>query len=193
MTCLAPADELDVEPMLRFALRHPGPIAIRYPKAGLERIERKPAPVELGKAEVLEWGEDGCFVAYGSFAATCLAAAKRLRDDGLNFGVISARFAKPIDKETILKAVDLLPVVVTVEEGTLEGGFGSAVLEAANAAGLDTRNVVRKGFPDQFIEHGERGELLADLGLDVAGLVTAVRKFREECSEQGSLSGVGIG
>jgi 1-deoxy-D-xylulose-5-phosphate synthase len=193
MTCLAPADELDVEPMLRFALRHPGPISIRYPKAGLERIERKPAPVELGKAEVLEWGEDGCFIVFGALASTCLAAAKRLRDDGLNFGVISARFAKPIDKETILKAVDLLPVVVTVEEGTLEGGFGSAVLEAANAAGLDTRNVVRKGFPDHFIEHGERGELLADLGLDVAGLVAAVRKYREECSERDSLSGVGVG
>jgi 1-deoxy-D-xylulose-5-phosphate synthase len=57
----------------------------------------------------------------------------------------------------------------------LEGGFGSAVLEAANAAGLDTRNIVRLGIPDQFIEHGERGELLASLRLDVAGLCTAVR------------------
>jgi 1-deoxy-D-xylulose-5-phosphate synthase len=66
--------------------------------------------------------------------------------------------------------------VVTVEEGTLEGGFGSAVLEAANAAGLDTRNVVRLGLPDRFIEHGERGELFESLGLDVNGLCAAVRR-----------------
>ena len=193
MTCLAPADEADVEPMLRFALRHPGPVAIRYPKASLERVERTPAPVELGKAEVLDWGEDGCFVAFGSLATTCLAAAKQLRAYGLQFGVISARFSKPLDRETILKAVDLLPVVVTVEEGTLEGGFGSAVLEAANAAGLDTRNIVRRGIPDRFVEHGERVELLAELGLDVDGLVAAVRKHREETAERDSLSGVGIG
>ena len=67
------------------------------------------------------------------------------------------------------------PLVVTVEEGTLEGGFGSAVLEAANAAGLDTRNIVRLGIPDRFVEHGERGELLAELGLDVDGICRAVR------------------
>ena len=65
--------------------------------------------------------------------------------------------------------------MVTVEEGTLEGGFGSAVLEAANAAGLDTRHVVRLGLPDRFVEHGERGELLAELGLDVDGICATVR------------------
>ncbi len=69
-----------------------------------------------------------------------------------------------------------LPLVVTVEEGTLEGGFGSALLEAANAARLDTRNVIRLGLPDRFIEHGERAELLAELGLDVAGVCATVRK-----------------
>jgi 1-deoxy-D-xylulose-5-phosphate synthase len=193
MTSMAPADELDVEPMLRFALQHNGPISMRYPKANLERIDRNPAPIELGKAEVLEWGEDGCFLVFGALASTCLAAARRLRAEGLHFGVISARFVKPLDRATILKAVDLLPLVVTVEEGTIEGGFGSAVLEAANAAGLDTRNIVRKGIPDRFIEHGERGELLADLGLDVAGLVATVQKFREDCAERDSLSEVGIG
>jgi len=67
---------------------------------------------------------------------------------------------------------------VTVEEGALEGGFGSAVLEAANAAGLDTRNVIRRGIPDRFIEHAERAELLADLGLDSNGLVGLVRQQR---------------
>jgi 1-deoxy-D-xylulose-5-phosphate synthase len=99
-----------------------------------------------------------------------------LRQEGLEVGVINARFAKPLDRATLLKAVEELPLVVTVEEGTLEGGFGSAVLEAANAAGLDARNVVRLGLPDRFVEHAERGELFADLGLDVNGLCRTVRQ-----------------
>ena len=74
-------------------------------------------------------------------------------------------------------------LVVTVEEGTLEGGFGSAVLEAANAAGIDTRNVIRLGIPDRFIEHGERGELLADLGLDAVGIAATIRRSLEKHPE----------
>ena len=114
-------------------------------------------------------------MAFGSFFPTCVKAAERLKEEGLDLGVINARFAKPLDQATLLKAVEQLPLVVTVEEGTLEGGFGSAVLEAANAAGLDTRGIVRLGFPDRFVEHGERPELFADLGLDVNGICAAVR------------------
>src|SRR5205085_3738262 len=98
------------------------------------------------------------------------------REEGLSVGVINARFCKPIDRTTLLKAVEEVGLVVTVEEGTLEGGFGSVLLEAANGAGLDTRNIVRLGFPDHFIEHAERNELLADLGLDVDGICAAVRQ-----------------
>jgi 1-deoxy-D-xylulose-5-phosphate synthase len=180
MVSMAPGDETDVGPMLKFALKHNGPISMRYPKTNLEKVERQqPAtPIEMGKAEVIEWGEDGCFVAFGTLLSNCMAAAKKLRAEGIHMGVINARFVKPLDKETILKAVETLPLVVTVEEGTIEGGFGSAVLEAANAAGLDARNVVRRGVPDKFIEHGERNELLADIGLSVDALVQLVRSQR---------------
>jgi 1-deoxy-D-xylulose-5-phosphate synthase len=180
MTCMAPGDELDVEPMLRFALQHDGPTTIRYPKANLERVQRetRPAPIEHGKAEVIEWGEDGCFLVFGALVPLCLEAARALRDEGLNIGVINARFVKPLDRDTIFKAIETLPLVVTVEEGTLEGGFGSAVLEAANAAGLDARNVIRRGIPDRFIEHGERHELMAEMGLDLPGLIETMRKSR---------------
>jgi 1-deoxy-D-xylulose-5-phosphate synthase len=177
MVSMAPADEADVAPMLQFALAHNGPISIRYPKANLEKLPRTPAPIEMGKAEVIEWGEDGCFVVFGALTSAALVAAKRLKQEaGLDVGVINARFAKPLDAETILKAVANLPIVVTVEEGALEGGFGSAVLEAANAAGLNSSNVVRRGIPDRFIEHGERGELLADLGLDADSLANVIRQ-----------------
>ena len=84
---------------------------------------------------------------------------------------------------TVLRAIEEANVVVTVEEGTLEGGFGSAVLEAANAAGLDASNVIRLGIPDRFIEHAERGELLADLGLDADGIAGAIRQALEKRSE----------
>jgi 1-deoxy-D-xylulose-5-phosphate synthase len=195
MTCLAPADELDVEPMLQWALAQPGPVSIRYPRANAEILPRPvstPKPIERGKAEVLLEGEDGCFLAFGGIAGACVAAAKNLREDGLNFGVISARFVKPLDTATVLAAIENLPLVVTVEEGTREGGFGSAVLEAANAAGLDTRNVLRLAYPDKFIEHGERNQLLADMGLDPAGLTAAVRKRVAADAESGSLSGAGL-
>jgi 1-deoxy-D-xylulose-5-phosphate synthase len=173
---MAPGDEMDVAPMLKFALSHSGPAALRYPKANLERVDRPMVPVELGQAEVYEWGEDGVFIACGTLFATCVKAAALLREEGLNVGVINARFIKPLDRPTLLRAIEEMPLVVTVEEGTLEGGFGSAVLEAANDAGLDARHVLRLGLPDRFIEHGERGELMADLGLDVSGLCATVRR-----------------
>src|SRR5262249_5596008 len=155
---------------------------LRYPKTSLEKVERPLTPLELGQAEVYDWGEDGVLIAYGSLFPTCVKAAALLREEGLHVGVINARFAKPLDRDTLLKAVEELPLVVTVEEGTLEGGFGSVLLEAANAAGLDTRSIVRLGLPDRFIEHAERGELLASLGLDAAGICLAVRRAssREE-------------
>jgi 1-deoxy-D-xylulose-5-phosphate synthase len=180
MVSMAPGDEADVAPMLDFAVEHPGPISLRYPKANLQKIERSVQPVEHGKSEVIDWGEDGAFVVFGSLMPACVEAAKKLQAEGLNIGVINARFVKPLDKEVILKAIDELPFIITVEEGTLEGGFGSAVLEAANGAGLDTRNVCRLGIPDRFVEHGDRDELLHELGLDVSGFC---RKARELAGE----------
>jgi 1-deoxy-D-xylulose-5-phosphate synthase len=176
---MAPGDEWDVAPMLRFALAHPGPAALRYPKAVLEKVERGVAPVELGQAEVYEWGDDVMLIAYGSLFPTCVKAAECLRREGFSIGVINARFAKPLDRQTLLRAAEDVPFIVTVEEGTLEGGFGSALLEAANAAGLDTRNIIRLGIPDRFIEHAERSELLADLGLDLNGICQVVRSGLE--------------
>ncbi|MHB1423697.1 MAG: 1-deoxy-D-xylulose-5-phosphate synthase [Gemmataceae bacterium] len=173
---MAPGDELDVAPMLKFALSHSGPSSLRYPKANLERVDRPAVPVELGQAEVYEWGEDGVLIVCGTLFPTCVKAAAALREEGLNVGVINARFIKPLDRATLLRAIEEMPLVVTVEEGTLEGGFGSALLEAANGAGLDSSHVLRLGLPDRFIEHGERGELLADLGLDVSGLCATVRR-----------------
>ena len=177
---MSPGDRHDVAAMLDFAVRHDGPTSIRYPKTQAAEVERDVAPVELGCAEVYRWGADGMFVAFGSLFSACVKAAEQLRiEDGLDVGVINARFAKPLDQSTILKAVSDASFVITVEESTLCGGFGSAVLEAVNDAGLRTDHIARIGIPDRFIEHGERDELLADIGLDVAGLVAKARLMAE--------------
>jgi 1-deoxy-D-xylulose-5-phosphate synthase len=181
---MAPGDEADVKPMLDFALAQEHPTSMRYPKTGLEIVKREFAAIELGKSEVMEDGDDGAIVVFGTLMPAALQAAHKLREEGLNLTVLNARFAKPLDRETILPLVDRMPFVITVEEGTLEGGFGSAVLEACNAEGIDSRNVIRLGIPDRFIEHAERSELLAELGLDVEGFCRAARrafsKGREE-------------
>ncbi|HID23630.1 MAG TPA: 1-deoxy-D-xylulose-5-phosphate synthase, partial [Planctomycetaceae bacterium] len=129
MILMAPGDEQDVEPMLQFALSYPGPVALRYPKAPVDHIDRPVAEVQLGRAEVYEWGEDGMFLAYGTLFARCVEAAAQLRHEGLDVGVINARFAKPLDTETVLRAIEETGFVLCVEEGALCGGFGSAVLE----------------------------------------------------------------
>jgi 1-deoxy-D-xylulose-5-phosphate synthase len=174
MVVMAPGDEKDVAPMLDFALHHGGPTSIRYPKANLETIDRTYQPIVLGEAEVLEWETDGMFLACGTLVGTALRAAERLRErHGLRVGVINARFAKPLDRPKILKAIEECGFVLTVEEGCLPGGFGSAVLEAASDTGLSTAHVRRLGLPDRFILHAEREEQLAEAGLDVDGLTRA--------------------
>ncbi|HEX6985651.1 MAG TPA: transketolase C-terminal domain-containing protein, partial [Planctomycetaceae bacterium] len=179
MTVMAPGDESDVEPMLGFALGHGGPTSLRYPKAAAERVERRVAPIEYGRAEVYRWGKDGMFVAFGALFPACVTASERLKDEGLDVGVINARFVKPLDIETIGRAIEECPFVITIEENTLPGGFGSAVLEAANAAGLRTDHIRLLGLPDRFIEHGDREELLADLGLDAHGLAATARAMAD--------------
>jgi 1-deoxy-D-xylulose-5-phosphate synthase len=180
LVVMAPGDARDLPAMLDFALQTDGPCAIRYPKAAAEEIEREVSPVELGRSEVLQWGADGCLVACGALLPRCLAAAEQLRDEGLDVGVVNARFVKPLDTETILRAVRECGFVVTVEEAALAGGFGSAVLEAAADAGLDTSRIRRLGIPDHFVEHGERDELLADLGLDIEGIASTCRLLAED-------------
>ncbi|GAH82016.1 unnamed protein product [marine sediment metagenome] len=179
LVVMAPGDAWDLAAMVEWALKHAGPTAIRYPKAPAETVQRRPDPVELGTAEVVREGADGMIIACGTVLAACVQAAQRLAREGIELGVINARFVKPLDSETILRAVRECSFVVTVEEGQLMGGFGSAVLEAVSDAGLETGRIRRLGIPDQFVEHGGRSELLADLGLDADGIAEACRQMTD--------------
>jgi 1-deoxy-D-xylulose-5-phosphate synthase len=174
LAVLAPGDEHDLIAMLDWALTQNGPVAIRYPKAVVEHHAGKRPPIESGRAEMMVEGHDGLIVACGTLLGGALEAAARLRDEGLEVGVVNARFVKPLDSR-LPEWIESAPWVVTVEENALQTGFGSAVLEAVNDAGIQAGPIRRLGLPDRFVEHGERGELLADLGLDPAGIAAACR------------------
>ncbi|MDR0703921.1 MAG: 1-deoxy-D-xylulose-5-phosphate synthase [Planctomycetaceae bacterium] len=182
LVVMAPADARDMESMFRFAEHLERPVAIRYPKANVSFIERNPEPMQLGKAEIIRNGNDGMIAACGSFVEPAVEAAKTLGKnlDGLgrvDVGVINARFIKPLDTDLILQPLREGKFLITFEEGMLSAGFGSAVLEAANDARLDTRRLWRLGIPDHYVEHGERSELLNDLGLNEKQLVKVCREI----------------
>ena len=189
MTVMAPGDAEDLAAMIEFAASHNGPTAIRYPKATALTVARPRTSIEWGKAEVLRWGQHGVIFVCGTQLAEAQEAAETLRDEGLDVGVVNARFAKPIDHELVARAVRECAFVVTVEEAALMGGFGSAVLEvAAEVDGkVDSKidgpvakaRIHRLGVPDCFVEHADRGELLADLGLDAAGIAATCRRLAE--------------
>ena len=178
MIVTAPGDELEVRPLLEFALQSTSPVSIRYPKTKVEQVQRDVAPIRLGKSEVLSWGQDGTIIACGTMLSQAVSAAEQLMALGLNVGVVNARFIKPIDEEVIAKAAGT-GFVITIEENAAMGGFGSAVLEAANRLSLNTERFRILAIPDSFVEHGDRDELLADLGLDAAGLVRVAKELSQ--------------
>ncbi len=176
MVVLAPGDEHDLEAMLTWALGHDGPVAIRYPKATVERHGGQRAPIALGRAEVLTEGSEGVVIACGTLLGQAVAAAATLRSEGLDVTVINARFVKPLDP-ALLERIEAAPWTLTVEENALPTGFGSAVIELVSDAGIVAGPIRRIGLPDRFVEHGERGELLAELGLDAAGIAKTCRQL----------------
>ena len=179
MVVMAPGDALDLAAMLDFALRHDGPTAIRYPKATAETRRPRAGADRAGHGRSRSSrGATATIVACGTLLPACVEAA----DAAAGRGARRRRDQRPIrqaarHRDDPARRFAQCPFVVTVEEGALMGGFGSAVLEAASDAGLDTSRVRRLGIPDRFIEHGERGELLADLGLDAAGIARACRQM----------------
>jgi 1-deoxy-D-xylulose-5-phosphate synthase len=177
MAVLAPGDEHDLNAMLDWALEQNGPVAIRYPKAVVETQPGPRAPIVVGRPEPLLEGNDGLIVACGTLLGGALEAARRLREEGLEVGVVNARFVKPLDTHAFLERIESAPWVVTVEENALPTGFGSALLEAVNDSRVACGPIVRLGLPDRFVEHGERAELLADLGLDAAGIAKTCRSL----------------
>ncbi|MBI5135866.1 MAG: 1-deoxy-D-xylulose-5-phosphate synthase [Nitrospirae bacterium] len=177
LVVMAPRDGRSLRDMLHTATRQSGPVALRYPRGSIPAEENLEGfhMVAIGKAELLRDGADATVIALGTMVQPALEAAENLaRDEGLSIRVIDARFVKPLDREMILAAARETGALVTVEENALAGGFGSAVLECLEEAGLAVP-VRRLGIPDRFIEQGPQARLRADLGLDWAGIAEAVK------------------
>ncbi|MCS6829143.1 MAG: 1-deoxy-D-xylulose-5-phosphate synthase [Armatimonadota bacterium] len=175
MVIMAPKDGGELRAMLRFAVDYNGPIALRYPRGSAPAIEWgvPESPIELGKAEVLREGEDVAIFAIGSMVATAFAAVKQLQKEGVRASLINARFAKPLDRETILHFAHRIPRFVLVEENAICGGFGSAVLELLAHEGVTGVQVKHLAVPDEFIEHGSVDILRRLAGLSMQHIVEA--------------------
>lgn len=177
-TVMAPKDEAELVEMLWTALTINGPVAIRYPRGVGEGVAlpARPQALPVGRAEMLRAGADLAILAIGSMVYPALEAANALSTQGVEAAVINARFVKPLDGD-LLKSLALnFNRLVTVEEGVLAGGFGSAVMELLEARGLNYVTLKRLGLPDQFIEHGDRSLFLKQYNLDAAGIVSVIQR-----------------
>jgi len=175
MVLMAPGDEEELRAALPFALSLDRPVAIRYPRDDVPEPLGPCPPFELGRARLVRDGSDAIVLAYGAAVGHAIDAADLLAADRISLRVVNARFAKPIDEHLIAETLAAGLPVLTVEDHSLAGGFGSAVLETAQSLRLPTEHITRLGIPaDRFIAHGSRAGQLAECGIDAAGIAAAV-------------------
>ena len=172
MLIAAPSDENECRRLLTTAYLHNGPSAVRYPRGSGVGADIEPGlyPLEVGKGIVRRSGQDVALIAFGSLVAPAMVAA-----EALNASVADMRFVKPLDVSLLRELADSHRLLVTLEENTVAGGAGAAVAEALSALGITTP-VLHLGLPDSFIEHGDPTRMLADCGLDAAGIERSVRQ-----------------
>ena len=172
MVVMAASDENECRQMLTTAYEYNGPAAVRYPRgAGIgATIVSTLAALPFGKGEIRRRGERIAILAFGTMVAPSLVAA-----ESLNATVANMRFVKPLDTELITRLAHSHDVIVTIEEGAIMGGAGAAVAEALADAGI-TRPILHLGLPDRFIDHGDTAQLLAECGLDAAGITASITK-----------------
>jgi 1-deoxy-D-xylulose-5-phosphate synthase len=176
MVLCSPKNKWELSDMLKFAFQYDGPIAIRYPRgtayAGLEEYR---APIELGKSEWI-YREDGvCIMALGNMVEVCEEAREILKKEGIHVSLVNARFVKPLDTEMIRESCRNHSLIVTVEDGVKDGGFGMQVLKCLADEGI-SKEVLCMGIPDRFIHQGSIPELRKEIGLDAEGIAESIRK-----------------
>jgi 1-deoxy-D-xylulose-5-phosphate synthase len=171
MAVACPSDEAECRQLLCTAFAQDHPVAVRYPRgAGVGAVPASGLDgLPLGKGEWVLRGQGVAILAFGTLLHPALAAAKSMRAS-----VANMRWAKPLDLDLLRELAGSHQALVTLEEGCVMGGAGSAVLEALHAEGL-TLPVLQLGLPDKFVEHGDHGKLLAMEGLDAQGIERAVR------------------
>jgi 1-deoxy-D-xylulose-5-phosphate synthase len=173
MVVAAPKDGNELRNLMATALDYDkGPFAIRYPKASAEPFtpDAEPHILPVGQWEVVRQGTDAAILAVGPMVEEALKASQALSDEGLSVEVVNCRFVNPLDEDYLAGRIPAMGAVVTIEEGVLKGGFGSAVLEWKEARSV-AAPVFSMGLPDAYVQHGPRGRLLQDLGLSSEGIL----------------------
>jgi 1-deoxy-D-xylulose-5-phosphate synthase len=178
LVVMAPKDEAELQRMIVTGVEYNGPIVMRYPRGsgyGVALADEGWEPIEIGKSEVLRHGDDVMLIGYGTMVYPAMQVAEILSEHGISATVVNARFVKPLDLDTIAPLAQSIGKVVTLEEGCLMGGFGSAVLEGLSDRGV-TVPVKRIGVPDILVDHASPDESKADLGLLPPQMAETVRK-----------------
>ncbi len=182
---MAPKDESELRHMLYTSIYNPGPSTLRYPRDYVIGVALEPLKkLKIGKGELLEEGEDLLILAVGTMVHPCLKAADILRRKGIKPTIVNARFIKPLDKELIITLSRKHPYIVTVEEGIIDGGFGSGVRELLDREGIYPP-FMRIGVPSMLIPNGPREKLLEDLALTGEGIARKVKEFLEHGKKEG--------
>ena len=178
MVIMAPKDEHELRDMLFTAVHHcTGPVAIRYPRGNSFGLPAKTAfeHIPVGVSETLCTGTDVAILAIGTMALESVKAAERLKEEGISAEVVNMRFAKPLDRVQLKRIAEHFRTIVTVEENSIVGGFGSAVLEAFAAMGRHDLSVTVHGLSDGYVPHGTPAELWNMTSLDAEGIASVVR------------------
>jgi len=178
MTVMAPADESELASMLRTAIEHNGPAALRYPRAEIpaRSVPGEMKLLDIGRGELLKEGKDLCIVAAGHILAEARKAVDILDGNGVHAALINARFIKPLDRDLILEWASETGRVISLEENAVIGGLGSAVLELLSENEMLVP-VLTMGLPDRFVDHGTRDELTRELGLDGESVAFRIRDW----------------
>jgi 1-deoxy-D-xylulose-5-phosphate synthase len=172
MVIAAPRDENEMQHLLYTAVRVKKPMAIRYPRGSISGVtmDSEFKTIEIGRSEILRYGNDIAILAVGAMVRPALDSAHDLSRSGIDCAVIDARFVKPLDKQLLTNIADVTRRIVTIEENTLAGGFGSIVASFLHSSGRRDVRLKCIGLPDTFIEHGSQAALRKKYQLDTAGI-----------------------
>jgi 1-deoxy-D-xylulose-5-phosphate synthase len=187
MVVMAPRDENELRRMLRTAIEHPGPAAVRFPRGSAMGVDLDPSiePLALGEGERLRDGRDVALVAIGTGVDAAMRAAEELERAGISAAVLDARFVKPLDERRIIEIARKTRVLLTIEEHVADGGFGEAVVSLLARRDATPERTRVLALPDRVIEHGDRAGILSEHGLDCHGVARVASELLAECTSSG--------
>jgi len=179
MIIMAPKDGTELSIMFNWALKQKDPVAFRYPRGNIPdlNLEKADTPIEIGKPEMLIDGEEILIVAYGGMVRNSLEVVNELQNENINIGLMNLRFVKPLCSETFSEMCKGYHTLITIEDHSIQGGAGSAVLEMINENNLQINKVVRLGIPDKFIRYASVNEQLHNIGLDKSSLMDKIKSL----------------